>query len=110
IHPRTKYRLSVKGPHGSVQSTAVTPTGRIPDVNPPKGGCREEITVVFREMNSLRRHQARVEVKPPDRKWVQYLQRDSPRRGYGFDTFTTEKGWVAMTFVPENLVEGLPNL
>lgn len=111
ITPSTKYRLSVEGPHGSVQATAVTPTGTRPKVTPPKGGCREEITVVLREMGSRRQHyQSRVGVKPPDTAWVYYRQHDSPLIGYDFGLFKTEEGWLAFTFIPENLVRGLPNL
>lgn len=104
IPPRTKYRLTVDGPAGTVQSTTVTPTGTRPDVIPRKAGCRDEVTVVFKEMKSRRRHRARVEVKPPDVPWFPILQHDSPRRGYNFGLYNTDEGWLAMTFVPENLV------
>lgn len=110
IDPRTKYRLMVDGPYGTTHATAITPTGTRPKVTPSVGGCRKEVTVVFRDMPSPRRHQARVAIKPPDTTWVSYRQHDSDFRGYPFDLFKTNEGWLAMTFVPENLVKGLPNL
>lgn len=110
VTTRTKYRLTVDGPEGSVQATTVTPIDTEPEVIPQTGGCREEITVEFRDMGSRRRHRAWVGVKPPDTNRVYYYQYDSAVRGYDFGLYNTEEGWLALTFIPENLVEGLPNL
>lgn len=100
VHPNTKYRVSVEGSRGeTVQATTVTPTDTNADVTPQLAGCRDEITVEFKEVTDLRNVRAWVEIKLEEHvqkePWVSLRRRNK---------FRTEDGNVAITFRPGSLI------
>lgn len=98
VPPETKYRLSVEGPHGSVQATTVTPTGTDAEITPKEGDCYDRYTVIFEDVEDRRRVQASWEVK------LEGMPAQFSRGKWAFFTlnnpYVTEEGEVAVSFRP----------
>lgn len=102
ITPKTKYRITVEGDaKEAVQTTTITPTSTDADLNPQDGGCNDTYTVVFEEVDDMRRIQAWVEIKFDHHlleEWVSF-----PRN----KTYRTSNGNIAVNFSPSSLLEEL---
>ncbi|MFB6097524.1 MAG: hypothetical protein ABEK84_00100 [Salinibacter sp.] len=106
VPPRTKYRLRVDGPHGTVQATAVTPTGKAAEITSKTGGCYEEYTVVFENVDDLRRvYRAFWEVHLTE------MPSQFSRGDWAFFELkrfhTTEQGDIAASFRPAQTLQRL---
>lgn len=102
ITPKTKYRITVEGNASEpVQTTTVTPTSTDADLHPQDGACRETYTVVFEEVDDMRRVRAWAEIKfdhPALDEWVSF-----PRS----NTYRTSDGNIAVNFSPGSLLNEL---
>lgn len=98
FEPKTKYRLTVDGSEGTVHATAVTPVDTRPLVDPRKGGCGENVKVVFRDMTSQERLRVRLQImleEAPGPLWVTF-----PQENFG----RTEEGWLTTSFRTSSLI------